>query len=93
MEIGALLAIAREIIGKVQFCFAVTATDNNEANARIIQPGALHEDWSVGFVTDRRCRKVVEMERSGRLTLAYQHDPDRAHVTLVGQPVIMNDVA
>jgi hypothetical protein len=65
MQTNVLLDIARESISKVPFCFAITTGANQEVNARIIQPGALHEDWSVGFMTSRRGRKVAEMERSG----------------------------
>ena len=71
METSALLAIARETIAKVPFCFAVTLGKNGEVNARVIQPGALRDDRSVWFMTNRRSRKVVEIERAGRLTLAY----------------------
>jgi hypothetical protein len=50
-----------------------------------VQPGKLRDDWSVGFMAERYCRKIVEIERGGRLTLAY--------VTLIGRPVIIDDVA
>ena len=93
MDTKDLLQIARETIGKVTYCFAVTvAAGREEASARIIQPSALREDWSVGFMTNRRCRKVAEMEASGRLTLGYQHDPEAAYVTLSGRPEIIDDV-
>lgn len=87
-----LLRIARGIIAQVTWCFVITAGENGEVNARIIQIGVLQEDWTVRFMTDRRCRKVAEMERTGRLTLAYQHDPDRAYVTLIGRPTVIHDV-
>jgi general stress protein 26 len=93
MDTAALLAIARETIAKVPFCFAITVGESGEASARIVQPGKLRDDWSVGFMTERYCRKVVEMERAGRLTLAYQYDPEKAYVTLAGRPVITDDVA
>ena len=91
-DTNSLLTIARETIAKVPFCVASTAAENGEVNARVLQPGKLRDDWSVWFVTNRRCRKVVEMERSGRLTLTYQYDPEKAYVTVVGRPVIDNDV-
>ncbi|HEY5724630.1 MAG TPA: pyridoxamine 5'-phosphate oxidase family protein [Methylomirabilota bacterium] len=93
MDTGALLAIARDTVAKVPFCFAITAAENGDANARVIQPGKLREDWSVGFMTNRRCRKVLEMERTGRLTLAYEYDPEKAYVTLLGRPIVIDDVA
>ena len=54
METGALLAIARETIDKVPFCFAITVAKNGEANARVVQTGKLRDGWSVGLMTERR---------------------------------------
>jgi general stress protein 26 len=80
------------MIDKVTYCFAVTAADNGEVNARIVQPRKLQDDWTVDFTTNRRCRKFKEIEQSGKLTLAYQHDPDRAYVSLIGCAGIIDDV-
>ena len=93
MDINTLLSLARETIAKVPLCFVITAADNGEANARIVQPGPLREDWSVGFMTSRLCRKFVEVQRAGRFTMAYQYDPDKTYVTLIGRPVVIDDVA
>ena len=92
MRTAELLLIARETIDKVPFCFAITVADHDVANARVVLPGKLGNDWQVQFITDRRCRKVREMERSGRLTLAYQYDPEGAYVILLGRPKLMEDV-
>lgn len=92
MKVDALLLVARETIAKVRFCFAITVTDDGEANARVVEPGGLRDDWTVRFMTLRSSRKVKEAERSGRLTLAYQYDPEAAYVTLVGRPRIIDDV-
>ena len=87
-----LLRIARETIDKVRFCFAVTTSDDGQANARVVEPGKLDEDWRVRFITNRKSRKVGEIERSGRLLLAYQYDPEAAYVTLDGTARIIGDV-
>jgi general stress protein 26 len=88
-----LLLIARDTIDKVRFCFAITTTEHGDANARLIEPGKLSEDWTVRFLTHRRCRKVREIERTGKLTLGYQYDPERAYVTLLGRAALIDDVA
>jgi general stress protein 26 len=93
MDTSVLLAVARETIDKVPFCFAITVAGNGSASARVVQPGKLRDDWSVGFMTERYCRKIVEMERAGRLTLAYQYDLEKTYVTLTGRPVISDDIA
>lgn len=93
MDTEHLLRVARETIDKVKFCFAITLGETGDANARVVQPTALDEDWRVRFLTVRSSRKVRETERSGRLTLAYQYDPEAAYVTLLGRPNIIDDVA
>jgi general stress protein 26 len=87
-----LLNLARKLIGDVTFCVAVTQGAGGDANARIVQPRPLCDDWTVDVLTNRRCRKVREVERTGRLTLLYQHDKDRSYVSLVGPAEIVDDV-
>ena len=93
MDSEPLLKLARKLIGDVPFCVAVTQGEGGDANARILQPRPLGDDWTVDVLTNRRCRKVREVERTGRLTLLYQHDKDRSYVTLVGPAEIIDDVA
>jgi len=92
MEPGDLLRLARELIDALTFCFAITCAEDGEAHARTVQPRKPTEDWTVDFLTNRRCRKVREIESSGRMTLAYQHDRDRSYVCLVGRASIVDDV-
>ena len=87
-----LLNLARKLIGEVTFCVAVTQGDGGDANARIVQPRPLSGDWSVDVLTNRRCRKVRDVERTGRLTLLYQHDKDCSYVSLIGPARIVDDV-
>ena len=93
MHTEALLQIAREIIAKVPACMAITIDENGDANARVVNPKPLSEAWTVRFPTDRRSRKCVEIEQSGRLTLAYQYDAEKAYVALIGRAAIREDVA
>jgi general stress protein 26 len=92
METERLLDLARKLIGELTFCVAVTQGEGGDANARIVQPRPLGPDWSVDVITNRRCRKVREIERTGRMTLLYQHDAERSYVCLVGRAEIVEDV-
>src|SRR5215468_571824 len=93
MHTDALLRIAREIIANVPACMAITVDRNGDANARVVNPKPLSDAWTVRFATDRRSRKSVEIEQSGRLTLAYQYDAGKAYVSLIGRATICNDVS
>jgi general stress protein 26 len=92
MDTSLLLQIAREIINKVPMCFAITVDQDGDANARVVQTSQLSEDWTVRFMTDRRSRKVEEIERSGKMTLAYQFTPENQYVTLVGRATVNDDI-
>ena len=92
MDIEELLDIAREVVDRQKFCFAITVASCGEANARIVQPQRLTQDWSVDFATRKTCRKFKEIESSGKMTLAYQNDIDRAYVSLVGSVVVKDDI-
>lgn len=92
METEPLLSLARKLIGEATFCVAATQGENGDANARVVQPMPLQDDWTVNVVTNRRCRKVREIERSGRMTLLYQGDDGRSYVCLVGRAIIVEDI-
>lgn len=93
MDADTLLALARRLIAELPFCVAATQGEGGDANARIVQPHQPREDWTVDLLTNRRCRKVREVERTGRMTLLYQHDASRSYVALVGAVTIVDDVA
>ena len=90
METTRLLTLARKLIDELTFCVAATQSEDGATNARIVQP--VGDDWTVNFLTNRRCRKTREIQRTGRMTLLYQHDADKSYVTLIGRAVIVEDV-
>ena len=92
MDVERLLGLARKLISELKFCVAVTQAAEGDTNARIVQPLALRDDWSVDVMTNRRCRKVREVENSRRMTLLYQHDPDRSYVCLIGRADVVEDI-
>jgi general stress protein 26 len=91
--VDGLLQAARRIVTRVRYCMVVTPAADGGANARVVQPFPPDEDWSVSFVTSARSRKADEIHRTGRLTLAYQHDPEGAYVSLVGHARLTADPA
>jgi general stress protein 26 len=90
-DVEGVLRTAREVVAKVRYCMAVTPAADGGANARVVGPFPPDEEWSVAFVTSAGSRKADEIRRTGRLTLAYQHDPDGAYVALVGRARLAAD--
>jgi general stress protein 26 len=93
MNTNELLTIARQTIAKVPWCFVITSNSSGGApNARVVKPGPLRDDWSIGFMTERSCRKVQEIETAGQFTMAFQFDQELAYVALQGRPQVIDDV-
>jgi hypothetical protein len=49
--------------------------------------------FGILFLTRRGSRKALEIGRTGRLSVVYQHDADDSYVTLIGRGVIIADRA
>ena len=92
MQTADILAIARETIAKVPLCFVVTVGLGGEPNARVVRPGPLRPDWTIGFMTELYCRKVKEIQAARYFTMAFQHDEEQAYVSLLGRPQLIEDV-
>jgi len=90
-----LLTAARETIVEVPFCWVVTPDPGgSSAHARVVkaQPGVAGEDfWTRWFLTPRVGRKAAEIQATGRVTLAYQHDSGNAYVALSGAAELIDD--
>jgi general stress protein 26 len=91
-DVNRILAAARQVMAKVTDCWAATPTAEGGVSARVVAPIPAmpdEEDWTICFVTSGRSRKAAEIARSGRLTLGYQHHPDRSYVVLSGQAALV----
>jgi len=93
MEAGELLRVAREIVAKVPMCVAITVDRMGKAHARTVETSELSDEWTLRFMTDRRTRKVEDIEQTGQLVLSFQHAPDNAYVTLTGRATLIRDSA
>jgi pyridoxine/pyridoxamine 5'-phosphate oxidase len=74
-------------------CVAITVDRMGKAHARTVQTSELSDEWTLRFMTDRRTRKVEDIEQTGQLVLSFQHAPDNAYVTLTGRATLIRDSA
>jgi general stress protein 26 len=87
-DVSRLLAGAAETIGKVHYCWLVTAA--TEGGTRCRPMGWLPRDkdedeWTLRFLTDGHSHKAADMRRVDQVSVLFQHDPDDAYVTLAGK--------
>jgi general stress protein 26 len=89
-----ILKAAEEITAKSLYCWVITADQRGGANARVMQPifSELGQDgWVVRFLTNGSSRKASEIASSGKISLGYLHEAEKAHVTLIGAAKMIDD--
>ncbi len=87
-DVSRLLAAATKIIGKVRYCWLLTADGNGAARSRPmgrVPRDADGDEWTIRFITDGRSRKAADMRRVGQVSLLFQHDPEDAFILLAGK--------
>lgn len=92
-SVTALLEITRSVMEKAGFCFLITTAESGALSARLMQPFAPEADLAVCFGASRNSRKVQELQRDARATLAYQLPAEGAYVSLQGQAALETDSA
>jgi general stress protein 26 len=93
-QIDRLIAVARETIGTVRHCWVCTGAEQGGANARAVRScagAAGSDEWTRRFLTRRNARKVAEIRRDPRVTLAYQDSAGDVYVALAGRATPSED--
>jgi len=85
------LEAARTSLKSVEYCFLITLGESGAPHARLVQPFEPEEDLTLWVGTWEKSRKVKEIQRDNRVTLAYYDEEDTAYVTLVGSADIESD--
>jgi pyridoxine/pyridoxamine 5'-phosphate oxidase len=87
VSVERLLAAAAATMEKARYCWAMTVAEDGSVNARPMGPQkspASEDPFGILFLTRRGSRKALEIGRTGRLSVVYQHDADDSYVTLSG---------
>src|SRR5260370_6976013 len=87
-----LLAAAAATMERAHYCWAMTVAEDGRVNAGPMGPQkspASQDPFGILFLTRRGSRKALEIGRTGRLSVVYQHDADDSYVTLIGRGVII----
>ena len=86
-----LLGVARGIIDSARYCALVTLDESGRPRVRMMDPFPPDSDMTIWMGTNRKTRKVAEIERDSRVTL-YCNSPDAVgYVTVSGKARIVDD--
>lgn len=89
----ALLDVTRAVMDKAEFCFLITAGESGAFNARLMQPFGPEEELVLWFGASAASRKVQELARDDRATIAYELPAEGAYATLLGRATVERDAA
>jgi general stress protein 26 len=87
----AIVAAARDIIGKARYATFVTVDRQGQPQARVVDPFAPEEDWSIWLATNPLTRKASEIAANPRVTLLYFDASRASYVTVVGAARLVRD--
>ena len=87
-----ILETAKSSMSSAEYCMLITLGEGGEANARLVQPFEPEPDMTIWVGTWSKSRKVREVRRDGRVTLAFYDKESTAYVTLLGLAQIENEL-
>jgi len=93
-DVSRLLAGAAEIMGKVRYCWLVTAAAEGGPRCRPmgwVRHDEDEDEWTLRFLTDGHSHKTADMRRVDQVSVLFQHAPDDAFVTLTGRVSLAED--
>jgi general stress protein 26 len=86
-----LIAAAREIMAASRFGALITLDESGHPRVRTMDPFPPDEDMVVWFGTNRRTRKVQEIENDPRVTLYYAAPEADGYVSVYGTARLVDD--
>ncbi len=92
MDPEQLLQVTRTTMRAAEFCFLITLSESGAPNARLMEPFEPRKDLSLWFGSSPRSRKVAEIQRDARISVAFGHAADAAYVTLSGLAEVVDDI-
>ncbi|MCL4880356.1 MAG: pyridoxamine 5'-phosphate oxidase family protein [Anaerolineae bacterium] len=91
-DIQKILESARATIKIVDYCFFITLDETGHPNARLMQHFKADDTLTIWFGTSPKSRKVQEIQRDNRVTVALFDPGENAYVALKGTAELVDDL-
>ena len=88
-----VIAAATEVIKQAHYTTLVTIAKDGHADARIVTPAPPDENLEIWISTLKTSRKLAQLKKDPRATLAYFDAVNMDYVTLIGKTTIVSDQA
>ncbi len=87
-----VLEVVRETMEKAAYGFLITLDESGQPQARLMDPFEPELDMTVWMATSRATRKVSQLRKDARATLAYYDRDGMGYVALVGNVRLVGDL-
>jgi general stress protein 26 len=87
-----ILEATEASISSVEYCFLITLSESGRPHARLVQPFEPEENLTIWVGTWAKSRKVREIQKDNRVTLAFHDEEDTAYVALLGSAQVESDI-
>ena len=91
-ETARVLEAARATMKAASNCFLITLDDSGQPQARLMAPFDPDPTMNVWLATNRKTRKVEQIRKNPRATLAYHDTVGQGYVTLIGKARLVDDL-
>lgn len=92
LTVDRALEAARTTMEASRYCFLVTLDEAGHPQARLMEPFPAEADMTVWMATSSTTRKVRQLRRDSRATLAYYDWEREGYVTLIGEARLVSDI-
>jgi len=91
-ELGKILDAALSTMKAEQNCFLITLDGSGQPQARMVAATSTEPDMHVWIITSPESRKVREIRKDNRATMAFSDNKGEGYVTLIGHARLDHDV-
>ncbi len=91
-ELKQILEATLSTMKTEQYCFLITLDPSGQPQARMVEAVSIEPDLRVWIITSPETRKVGEIRRDKRATMAFSDNKGEGYATLIGQARLNNDV-
>ncbi|MCV6630456.1 MAG: pyridoxamine 5'-phosphate oxidase family protein [Flavobacteriaceae bacterium] len=89
----AVLKEAKSLMQSAYYCSLITLDKDGLAQARVVEPFPMQEDFVIWIATNPKSRKVVQIKNNPNATLHYFDKNKLGYVSLYGKAYLVNDAA
>jgi general stress protein 26 len=90
-KVESILETAKLIMKAAKYCFLITLDESGHPTARIMDPFDPESAMKIWMGTNKNTRKVEQIKKDTRATLAYYDAESMGYVTLIGKARLVTD--